>query len=61
MRKDAYNDLVKQLNGAATDIWTTWTPYSLIAEPKVHGLQSATKIPFANFQPKTWLGELWHQ
>ena len=61
LRKDAYNDLVKQLNGAATDVWTYWTPYSLIAEPKVHGLQTAGKIPFANFQPKTWLGELWHQ
>ena len=60
-RKDAYHDLVRRRNDAVTDIWAYWTPYSLIADTRVHGLETAQKIPFANFQPKTWLGELWRQ
>ncbi len=59
-RKAAYDDLVHQINAAAVNIWTFSTPYSLIARPSVHGLPSGpTAAPFGNFQPKTWLGDLW--
>lgn len=61
VRKAAYSDLVKQLNAEAVNIWLYWTPYSLVADPKVHGLQAVAKVPFANFQPKTWFGQLWLQ
>jgi peptide/nickel transport system substrate-binding protein len=59
-RKAAYDDLVRQLNTAAVNIWTFSTPYSLIAAHDVHGLPSGpTAAPFGNFQPKTFLADLW--
>ncbi|HEY5153907.1 MAG TPA: ABC transporter substrate-binding protein [Acidimicrobiales bacterium] len=58
-RKTAYDDLVRQINDAAVNIWTFATPYSIIAQPAVRGLKPATEVPFGNFQPKTWLGGLW--
>jgi len=58
-RKAAYDEVVHQINGAAVNIWTYSTPYSIIASPKVHGLSKASQVPFGNFQPKTWLGDLW--
>jgi peptide/nickel transport system substrate-binding protein len=58
-RKAAYDDLVHQINGAAVNIWTFSTPYSIIAAPAVKGLKVASEVPFGNFQPKTWLGGLW--
>ena len=58
-RKAAYDDLVHEINTQAVNIWTFSTPYSLIASPKVHGFQQPSKVPFGNFQPKTWLGDLW--
>lgn len=59
-RKKAYDDVVvDQINANAVNIWTYSTPYSLIASPKVHGLKEASEVPFGNFQPKTWLANLW--
>jgi peptide/nickel transport system substrate-binding protein len=59
-RKKAYDDIVvNQINANAVNIWTYSTPYSLIASPTVHGLKEASEVPFGNFQPKTWLGNLW--
>ena len=59
-RKKAYDDVVvNQINANAVNIWTYSTPYSLIASPKVHGLKEASEVPFGNFQPKTWLANLW--
>jgi peptide/nickel transport system substrate-binding protein len=59
VRKAAYSDLVKQLNADAVNIWLYWTPYSLIADQRVHGLDAVAVVPFANYQPKTWFGQLW--
>ncbi len=58
-RKAAYDDLVHQLNGAAVYDWLYRTPYSLVANPSVEGLDTARQVPFGNYSPKTWLGELW--
>ncbi len=58
-RKTAYDDLIKQLNENALNIWLTATPYSLVAAKHVHGLRPASQVPFGNFQPKTWLADLW--
>jgi peptide/nickel transport system substrate-binding protein len=63
-RKTAYNDLVKQLNASATNIWMYRTPYSFIAQKKVQGLYSTggpSQIPFGNFSPKTWWSQIWLQ
>ena len=59
VRKEAYDDLVRQLNAATTNIWLYRTPYSIIADPQVHGFTTAREVGFGNFQPKTWLGQLW--
>jgi peptide/nickel transport system substrate-binding protein len=58
-RKKAYNDLFRELNDSAVNIWLYFTPYSIVAEDRVHGLQLASELPFGNFQPKTWWGQVW--
>jgi len=58
-RKAAYSEVVKLLNAQALNIWLYWTPHTLIAAPNVHGLKAVAAVPFANFQPKTWFGQLW--
>lgn len=59
VRKAAYDTVVREINAAAVNIWTFSTPYSLIAAPDVHGLERAAEVPFGNYQPKTWLADLW--
>jgi len=59
VRKAAYDTVVREINAAAVNIWTFSTPYSLVASPRVHGLERAAEVPFGNYQPKTWLAELW--
>ncbi len=58
-RKAAYTDLVHQLNAAAVNDWLYYTPYSFVAQRSVHGLEGAGQAPFANYEPKTWLANLW--
>ena len=58
-RKAAYDAIVREINAAATNIWTYSTPYSLIATERVRGLTTPADVPFGNYQPKTWVGELW--
>jgi hypothetical protein len=62
IRRAAYNDLVKQLNAGFVNIWLYYTPYSLIAQHQVQGLdtpQGPSTIPFGNFAPKTWWDQIW--
>jgi peptide/nickel transport system substrate-binding protein len=62
IRKQAYDDLVKQLNAAVTTLWLYYTPFTYIAQKKVQGLDTAVgpgHIPFGNFSPKTWWGQVW--
>ena len=54
-RKQAYRDLAIARNEAVTDIWLFNTPYSIIADPEVRGLNSLRERPFGNFEPKPWL------
>jgi ABC-type transport system substrate-binding protein len=60
-RKAAYNDVVDQINAAATNIWMYWTPYSVISSARVHGMQGAGTQHIANFQPKSFLADVWIQ
>ena len=48
-----------EINAQAVNIWTVSTPYSLIAETQVRGLTQPREIAFGNYEPKTWLGDLW--
>ncbi|MGZ7002743.1 MAG: ABC transporter substrate-binding protein [Acidimicrobiales bacterium] len=59
VRKQAYDDLTKELNSGFTNIWLYRTPYSLIAEKQVRGLNQPREIAFGNYEPKTWIGDLW--
>jgi ABC-type transport system substrate-binding protein len=62
VRKQAYDDLAVQLNAGVTNVWLFNTPYTLIAQPKVHGFDAPdgpTHIPFGTFAPKTWWADIW--
>jgi peptide/nickel transport system substrate-binding protein len=58
-RKAAYDAVVHELNAEAVNIWTFSTPYSVIAAPSVHGLEGVADVPLGNYQPRTWLADLW--
>lgn len=58
-RKPYYDQVVKQLNSQLAHIWLYNTPYALIAAPEVRGLNGARQVPFGNFLPKTWWGDVW--
>ena len=55
----ATKQLVKDRNAAAVDLWLFNTPYSLIGETNLRGLNWFRKIGFGNFLPKPWMGGLW--
>lgn len=59
VRKEAYNTLVEEMNANAVNLWLYYAPSSLVAAPEVKGLSAIGDVRFANFQPKTWLGDLW--
>ena len=62
IRKSAYDDLVRQLNAGLTHVWLYYTPFTYIAQKRVQGLDTPTgpaHIPFGNFMPKTWWGQVW--
>ena len=41
----AYTDLITEQNEHAVNIWLYFTPYSLVASDRVHGLQQAEEHP----------------
>jgi peptide/nickel transport system substrate-binding protein len=59
IRRDAYNTLVDEQNANAVNLWLYYVPSSLVASPQVRGLGAIGDVRFANFQPKTWWGEIW--
>ncbi|HVN50464.1 MAG TPA: ABC transporter substrate-binding protein [Acidimicrobiales bacterium] len=59
VRRQAYHDLVKQLNAGVTNIWLYRIPYTMIAAKNVMGLDMARTIPFGNTMPRAWLADLW--
>jgi peptide/nickel transport system substrate-binding protein len=59
IRRDAYNTLVDEQNANAANLWLYYIPSSLVASLQVHGLGAIGEVRFANFQPKTWWGEIW--
>jgi peptide/nickel transport system substrate-binding protein len=58
-RKAAYDDIVREINAAAINIWTYADPATLIADSAINGYDQAEQVPFGNFQPKLWLADLW--
>jgi peptide/nickel transport system substrate-binding protein len=58
-RKAANDAIIREVNNQATNIWLYDTPYAIIADHRVHGLNSFRTHPFGNFTPKPWWGEVW--
>jgi peptide/nickel transport system substrate-binding protein len=58
-RQPGYTQLVMDRNEAAVDLWLFNTPYSLIGETNIRGLNWFRSIGFGNFLPKPWIGGLW--
>jgi ABC-type transport system substrate-binding protein len=62
IRRSAYDDVVKQLNAGLTHDWLYYTPFTYATQKKVQGLdspQGPAHVPFGNFMPKTWWGQVW--
>jgi peptide/nickel transport system substrate-binding protein len=58
-RQQAYDDLMRERNEQAIELWLFNTPYAILAEPSVHGLNWFRVMGFGNFLPKPWIGGLW--
>jgi peptide/nickel transport system substrate-binding protein len=58
-RQPGYEQLVLDRNAAAVDLWLFNTPYSLIGDQNIRGLNWFRSIGFGNFLPKPWIGGLW--
>jgi len=58
-RKTAIDAIVDQINRAPTNIWMYWTPYSIISNARVRGMQAAAAEHMANFQPKSFMRNVW--
>lgn len=59
VRKEAYANLTRERNDQALDIWLYNTPYALIADDGIGGLDWFGAYPFGTFDPKPWVGGLW--
>lgn len=60
-RKKANDEVVRETNEAAINVWLFDTPYSIVANKKVRGLNDFRIHPFGNFSPKPWWGSVWIQ
>lgn len=58
-RKKAYEQVVHERNENALDVWLFNTPYALIAEKDVRGLNWFRVFAFGIYQPKPWVGGMW--
>jgi ABC-type transport system substrate-binding protein len=60
-QKTAYNDLVQQINGARTNIWLYWTPFAVLYNQRVHGMDAAASTHVGTLGPKGFLDDVWLQ
>ena len=58
-QKKANDAVVKELNEQAINIWLFDTPYAIITNPAVKGLNHFRTHPFGNYTSKPWWGEVW--
>jgi ABC-type transport system substrate-binding protein len=58
-RRAAYHDLVRERNEQAVDIWLFNTPYALVADNDVRGLNWFRTVAIATYLPKPWVGGMW--
>jgi len=58
-RDELFSQMVPVINEELPYIWLFNTPYALVADPSVHGLNTPREIGFGNFEIKWWLSEVW--
>lgn len=58
-QKKANDAVVKEINEQAINIWLFDTPYAIITNPQIKGLNNFRTHPFGNFTSKPWWGEVW--
>jgi peptide/nickel transport system substrate-binding protein len=58
-RKLASDDVIRETNEQVVNLWLYDTPASLVARPKVEGLDGFRSHGFNNNLPKPWLSEAW--
>ena len=58
-RRAAYAEIVRLRNAAAPDIWLFNTPFALVADQRVRGLNEFRTTSFANYLPKPWMADIW--
>lgn len=60
-RRQASASLTRTLNQQALCIWLHDTPWSLIADPRVRGLNFFRAHPFGNYAPRPGWADVWQQ
>ncbi len=58
-RKQAYDELVKERNANAIDVWLYDTPWAMVADTDVRGLNWFRAIPFAGYIAKPYITGMW--
>lgn len=53
-QKQDYLKATQRINDQATNIWLFNTPYSIITQPRIRGMNQARQQGFGNFLPKPW-------
>jgi peptide/nickel transport system substrate-binding protein len=61
VRKAANDAVVRETNDQAINIWLHDTPYAIITQSGVRGLNNFRLHPFGNFTSKPWWGDVWLQ
>jgi ABC-type transport system substrate-binding protein len=61
-RKADYLTITKQINDDAVNIWLFNTPYAVISNKNIRGLNELRQRGFGNFMPHPWLwADIWKQ
>ena len=60
-RKAGNDAVIKEVNDQAINIWLFDTPYSIISNPKVKGLNDFRTHAFGNYTGKPWWSDVWLQ
>lgn len=58
-RKQAYDRLMRERNEQVIDVWLFNTPYALIGDKNIRGLNWARAFGFGNFLSKPFIGGMW--
>lgn len=58
-RQDAYTEVFKERNRNVLDIWLFDTPWAMVGERDIRGLNWFRVIPFANYLTRPYISSLW--